>query len=445
MEISIPHIHKIEGDAGFWAKVAKTGKVEELKFETLEGLRQIEGMLVGRRIQEVPIVVSRICGICPVVHILNACCALEKALEIKVSPLIILLRKLFLSSQIIQSHTLHLFFLSLPDFVNVEDDFELMKKFKKESQAALKIRDFSLEITKIIGGRKVHPISPRIGGFHKMPEKNDLKKILKEFPSVLDSFYVLSEIFKNLSYPTLKREINYSSLYSGKEYSFYQENYVKIQDEKITIGDFYSDKIEEDLKIPPVKRATYKGEPYMLGSIARMKNSGEFLSPSAKNLFNEFKKKNSISDEEYFQNIYHNLFSQAVEILHFLEDSQNMVKDILEFDLKEPAPEISARGGSAFSARGGCASGAGGKITRGSGLSAMEAPRGTLFTYFEIDDDGRVLNCNIITPTAQFLTNLEKDLKIILPDILKLSQEEQKRKIRALIRIYDPCISCATH
>ena len=141
MDINVPHIHKIEGDAGFWAKVTKEGKVEDLKFQTLLGLRQIEGILIGRRVKDIPVVVSRICGICPVVHILNGVVSLEKALNVKPSPVVILLRKLFLASQIIQSHTLHLFFMALPDFYNIENDLELKDKFPKEAKAALKIRD----------------------------------------------------------------------------------------------------------------------------------------------------------------------------------------------------------------------------------------------------------------------------------------------------------------
>lgn len=115
-KINIPHIHKIEGEAGFWAEVTKEGKVEHLKIHTYEGLRQIEGILIGRRAIDAPLVVSRVCGICPVVHILNACVALEKALGIEVSPATSLIRKLLLASQIIQSHALHLFFMNFAFF-----------------------------------------------------------------------------------------------------------------------------------------------------------------------------------------------------------------------------------------------------------------------------------------------------------------------------------------
>jgi sulfhydrogenase subunit alpha len=424
-KIFIPHIHKIEGEAGFWARVTKTGKIEELKFQTLLGLRQIEGILIGRRYFEVPIIVSRICGICPVPHILGACTALENALNIKVSEQTVLLRKLLLAANIIYSHTLHLFFLSLPDFFSIENDLELLKKFKKESKAALRVRDVALEIAKVIGGRAVHPITPIVGGFTKIPEKEKLKEILEKIPQAIEDANLLIETFKKIEYPEFERETLFASVFNGKNYPYYLEKIVKIGEEKFTFSDFYSVQIEEDLKSPPVKRVRFKGRAYMLGAIARIKNNGEFLEKEAKEKFKEFLKEKQISEKEYFKNIFHNLFSQAIEVLHFLKVSQELLKEILKLPLKEEKPEV--------------------RFYPSSGLSALEAPRGTLFHYYEIDKGGRISNCNIITPTAQFLHNIEEDLKTFLPKIIKFKKKEQIRKIRSLIRIYDPCISCATH
>jgi len=424
-KITIPHIHKIEGEAGFWAKVTKTGRIEELKFQTLLGLRQIEGILIGRRYFEVPIVVSRICGICPVPHILGACTALENALNVKVSKQTTLLRKLLLAANIIHSHTLHLFFLSLPDFFNIENDLELLKKFKKESKAALRIRRLALDITKIVGGREVHPITPTVGGFLKFPEKRKLKRILERIPKAIEDAILLIETFKKIDYPSLERKTLFASVYSGKDYSFFTERLVKIENKKFTISDFYSVQIEEDLKNPPVKRVKFKGKAYMVGAIARIRNNEKFLTKKAREKLLEFRKERKISKEKYFKNIFYNLFSQAVEVLHFLEISKKLIKEILKLPLKERKPKI--------------------KFYPSSSLSALEAPRGTLFHYYEIDKDGRIFNCNIITPTAQFLHNVEEDLKALLPKILKLKKKEQIRKIRSLVRIYDPCISCATH
>jgi len=424
-KIVIPHIHKIEGEAGFWAKVTKSGKIEELKLQTLLGLRQIEGILIGRRYFEVPIVVSRICGICPVPHILGACTALENALNIKVPEQTILLRKLLLAANIIHSHTLHLFFLSLPDFFDIENDLDLLKKFKKESKAALRIRDLALEIAKVVGGRAVHPITPIVGGFTKIPEKEKLKEILEKIPKAVDDANLLIETFKKIEYPEFERETLFASVFNGKDYPYYLEKIVKIGNEKFTFSDFYSVQIEENLKAPPVKRVRFRGKAYMLGAIARIKNNGEFLTKNSKEKLEEFLKERGINKEEYFKNIFHNLFSQAIEVLHFLEVCKELLKEILKMPLRKERPEI--------------------KFYPSSGLSALEAPRGTLFHYYEIDKDGRILNCNIITPTAQFLHNIEEDLKVLLPKILKLKKEQQIRKIRSLIRIYDPCISCATH
>ncbi len=425
MKLTIPHIHKIEGEAGFWAKVTKTGKVEELEFQTLLGLRQIEGILVGRRYFEVPIVVSRICGICPVPHILAGISALEKALNIKVSRQTILLRKLLLAANIVDSHTLHLFFLSLPDFFDIESDLDLLKRFKKESRAALRVREVAEEILKIVGGRAVHPMTPLVGGFSKIPKKEELKKILEKIDFAIEDANLLVDTFKKINYPDFERETLFACVFNGKDYPFYLEKIVKIGEEKFTIGDFYSTKIEEDLKNPPVKRVKFKGKAYMVGAIARLKQNEKFLEGLTKEKLEEFKKENKISNERFFKNTYFNLISQAIETLHFLGMAKKLIKEILKLPLKEERPEI--------------------KFKPSSGLSALEAPRGTLFHYYEIDREGRVLNCNIVTPTAQFLHNIEEDLKVLIPKILKSTKKEKIRKIRSLIRVYDPCISCATH
>jgi len=423
-KIIIPHIHKIEGEAGFWAEVSRDGKIEKLRLQTLLGLRQIEGILIGRRVEEVPIVVSRICGICPVVHILNACRALENTLEVKPSSLTTLLRKLLLAAQIVQSHALHLFFLALPDFFNIENDLDLMKRFKKEARAALKIREFSLRVTEIIGGRAIHPMRPQIGGFSKLPDKRDIQKLSKDLSEVYDAALFLVKTFQNLSYPSLQRKTNFVSLSPKKEYAFYQGEYI-LTPKTFSIGDFFSSKIEEDLRRPPVKRVKHLGKPYMLGAIARIKNNQDLLSDEAKKSLGIFLKNHNLTSEKFFENTFYNLFCQTIEILHFLKKIGKLIQEILKQDLKERPFKL--------------------KIQKGSSLSAMEAPRGTLFTYFEVDTNGRILDCDIITPTAQFLNNLEEDLKVYLGNLLKVSPDERIRKIRALIRAYDPCISCATH
>lgn len=428
MQLIIPHIHKTLGDAGFFAEISKKGEIKDLRIKVLEGLRQIEGILVGRRVFETPLVVSRTCGICPTSHILNTCAALEKALEIKPSLQTERLRKLMTAAQIVQSHSLHIFFMSLADFFNIESKTQLTKKFSKEAKAMLQLRDFALKIIELVCGRTVHPITSIVGGFSKIPEKEGYKRVLKDYKKAYNSALILIKLFKNIDYPQLKRETIFCSSFSENDYPYYKGERIKIGlpvgeagERVFTPGDFFSNQIEEDLKMPPAKRVEFQGNPYMLGAIARIKNNGANLDPEVKSIFEEFQKKN----QSLFQNTFYNTFCQAVEILHFLKEIEKSLLELVKEKPEEPSKEF--------------------KISRGSGLAALEAPRGTLFSYFEVDDDGRISNCSIITPTAQFLRNLEEDLKILLSDNLKLTKKQKIKKIKTLIRAYDPCISCAVH
>lgn len=420
MKLVIPHIHKTLGDAGFWAEISKRGEIKELRVKILEGLRQIEGILIGRRVFETPLIISRVCGICPTSHILNACSALEKVLEIKPSLQTERLRKLMTAAQIIQSHSLHIFFMSLADFFDMGKETDLTKKFPKETEAVLRLRDFALKIIEIVGGRTVHPMTPIVGGFSKIPEKSDYKKILKEYPAAFKSALVLIKLFQKLNYPALQRKTVFCSLYSKKDYPYHKGQSIKIGARFLSLGDFFSNQIEEDLKEQPAKRVKFQGRPYMLGAIARIKNNGNNLDPEAKEIFEELQRKHP----DFFENTFYNTFCQAVEILHFIKEIKKLATFLLENPLEEPCRKY--------------------KISKGSGLGVLEAPRGTLFSYFEVDRQGRISDCRIITPTAQFLRNLEEDLRVLLTDA-SISKDKKIKKVKILIRAYDPCIACAVH
>lgn len=406
MKLIIPHIHKTLGDAGFWAEISERGEVKELRVRVLEGLRQIEGILIGRRIFEIPLVISRICGICPTSHILNACQALEKALEIKPSLQTERLRKLITAAQIIQSHAGHALFISL-----------VGEKFNKESRAILDLREFALKIIEMVGGRRVHPMTPIVGGFTKIPEKQAYQKVLKYWKKAYLSAFLLLKHFKKLEYPQLRRKTLFCSSFAENDYPYHKGQRIKIGAKLFSPGDFFSNQIEEDLKNPPSRRVEFQGRAYMLGAIARIKNNGERLDPEARFFLPK--------EEDFFENTFYNTFCQAVEIIHFLKEVKNNLEELIKEKQEEPFKRF--------------------EISKGSGLGVLEAPRGLLFSYFEIDSEARVLNCSIITPTAQFLRNLEEDLKVLLSDSLEFSEEKKIKKIKTLIRAYDPCISCAVH
>lgn len=363
MKIKIDHIAKSEGHMGFMAHIIK-GDIKSAKLEVHEGARLIEGLLIGRNYDEAPIITSRICGICPVVHNICSLKAMENALGIKISKQTKLLRELLLYAQIIQSHTLHLFMIS-------------------GDKKIIPIRDFINKFLEIITGRAIHPLTTMIGGFRKLPDKNELEKLMQTHSKVLNIALKLIPKFK--SQPNFSRKTEFRALSS-------------IYGDEIKKMPLQTHETKKDIVLR-TNRAT------MPGAIARL------------NLYNY--KLNNIKLPCY--NTFYNIYAQAVETVHYLKE----IKRLLPKKIKLKNTKF--------------------KLKAGTGQAGCEAPRGTLYHQYEINKDGKILNAKIITPTAQFLNNLEADLKVYLKKDGKQPALLGREKAKDLIRAYDPCISCAVH
>lgn len=413
-KIKIDYIAKIEGHASFVANIVK-GEIEKARIKIEEGARLIEGILRNRKVEELPEVASRICGICPIVHYLTSVKAIESALGVKISEQTLLLRKLMMTSQIITSHSLHLFFFSSADFFNIESDLELIKKYPTETSWAIELRNVGNKIARIIGGRRVHPLTPTIGGFRKLPKKEDLESLKKFCLETLDESENFVKFFIKLSYPEFKRETDYICLEEDGEYAVC-DGKIKGLDSKN-----FLQKIKEVQLPGSVAKRTYLKDTYMVGALPRIKINNQYLNPLAKKFFLESGIKN-----HYF-NPFYNILAQAIEVVHFLEEAVKIIDKLLEKGIAEEKINVS--------------------VKKGRGFGAMEAPRGILLYDVKISEKGVISDLNIITPTVQNLANLEKDLEDFenLEDWKKLSKEDKKQKIAMLIRAYDPCITCVTH
>lgn len=418
MKIKIDHIDKIEGHGSFAADIMN-GRVREARFRTLEGARLFEGILIGRRFEDAPIISARICGICPVVHNLTAIKALENALGVKPSQEVVILRKLMEYGQIIQSHSLHLFFLSLPDFLKFKTGVKLIRRYPQKTKQALRIREFGNKLIEIIGGRSIHPLTTEVGGFKKSPSKEKLKGLLTNFDEIMASALDLENLFSQLSYPKLTRKSEFMALSSPKEYAIYEG------DIRSTLGfrrpaQKFIHKIEE-LKRPYelIKQARFKGQSYMVGALARLNLSSAKLNPRAKRILRKTKLKLPI------QNTFYNILAQSIEVVHLLEESRKLINQVLKLNLKNLKKKY--------------------PLKAGEGVGAVEAPRGTLYHYYKIDQRGLIQDCNIITPTAQMIPHLEDDLKVYLRNLGKISPQNRRQEIRMLVRAYDPCMTCSTH
>jgi sulfhydrogenase subunit alpha len=423
MHIKIDHIAKIEGHAGFVADI-QNGNVVKARLNVYEGARLLEGILQGRSFQEVSQITSRICGVCPVVHNLTSLKALEAALGVFPSQQTILLRQLLMMGQILNSHALHLFFFSLSDFFGIKNDLALIKKYPGRAADALALRNFGNKIIEVIGGRSIHPLTPVVGGFKKAPDQEKLKEILKESVSALDAAVNLAKFFSQLEYPVFDRVCHFVALNLPNEYAIY-DGLVRRQKETESVSEFMPKIQEIQIKEnPSAKRSEFKGKSYMVGSLARLNLNSKYLNPKAKAVF---RNTNLILP---IANPFYNILAQAIEIVHCVEEAQQLLEKAKGIDFESvQAHPIETK--------------------EGKGFGAIEAPRGTLFYYYEVGDDGLIKNANIITPTAQNLARLEDDMISYLPQLTKNGQALCKEKcqdlIKMLIRAYDPCLTCATH
>ncbi len=396
------------------------GDVKSAKIEVQEGIRLIEGVLIGREYKDMPIVAQRICGICPVVHNLTAIKALENAMGVAVSQETEKLRTLLECGQIIHSHALHLFFLSLADFLDIDNDIELVKKYPEETKKAIRIREFGMEIVKVIGGRVVHPLTNEVGGFKKIPDQEALKNLLIFSKEALGVSLELGEFFRKIKIPDFERETEYVALSKNGEYSIYGGDIVSSRGLHIPVEKFESNFLELQKQQEVIKRMEHDGKSYMVGAIARINiNRNKLKGESYRYLA-------SLGWKFPDFNPFHNILAQMVELIHFTEEAQKIIRELLNLNLENALTKEY-------------------KIKAGSGVAAVEAPRGTLYYHVEVDEKGYIKNVNIITPTAQFLSNLEDDIAEYIPHIMGLSDGKRQRKLRGFIRAYDPCISCAVH
>jgi len=417
--IKINHIAKTEGHFSFVGALLN-GDFAQARLETEEGARLIEGILLGRKYYEAPVVTSRICGICPIVHNLTSCKAMEQALNIKINQEIRLLRKMLINAQWIHSHGLHAFFLSFPDVVGVSNNFNFVEKYPNESKLALDVRDFGVRLAKIIGGRTAHPINSVIGGFNVVPDEKELSDLMELSQEILAKAEKFFSFAIKLKLPDFQNPANYTSLKSVYEYAIYDGKVTFFDSKQQVSAEQLLYEIEEHtFPYEKVKRVMHNERVILVGALARINNSFDQLNPRAKKAWQKLK-----IDMPCF-NPFYNLWAQIVEIIHNIEEVQKLYQKYSK--IKNPKVKINF------------------KPNPGKGFAVMEAPRGLLFHEYELNKQGTIIHANVISPTTIFLAQMEKDLEKYLFKIKGLSDKRRDHLIKTLIRAYDPCISCATH
>lgn len=385
-----------------------------------EGERLFEKLLIGRPFSDAPFITARICGVCPTAHTLASINALENAFQVEINKDIEHLRRVLLAGQIIQSHALHFFFLAAPDYIGLDNALEMAEKKPEVFKVALALKEIGDDIVRTIGGRQVHPVTPVVGGFTKKFDRKTLADLKKRVDSHMHYALEALDMAQTFKYPDFKNATEYFALTSGINYALLSGKITSTEGVKADIQDYSLNIKEKVVSHSTAKHAVHNKESFMVGALSRVNLEEKFLNPKAKKAIQKFKKIKLPS-----VNPYHINLAQTIEILHFLEECSKILEVMVHG--KEPILKVPY------------------KARESSAAGAIEAPRGTLYHYYEVDDKGIIQNCDIITPTVQNLENIEKDAEFVLENTKNLPEDERYRLLEMLVRAYDPCITCSVH
>jgi len=418
-KISVDHLARVEGSGGISATI-DGNVVTDVKFSIFEGPRLVEMLTLGKTPEEDVNIVPRICAICSISHKYAALRAMENALSVKVPAKVSLFRELMHLGEMIESHSLHVYYLALPDYVGFPNAIAMASKFYLEVKIALEMKEFGNHIMEKTSGRYIHGENPVIGGFGKYPSREELiwikSRAIQFMPFVLKTV----SLFCELDYPDCPEE---NTLYAccnphKNKYGLAGNEIILSTGETINKDDYKSLTNEFVVSHSYAKHSRYKGKPYSVGALARVNNLGSRLRGEAGKMYKKY------FNSRWKKNPLFNNAAQALEILYAFERIPKIVDGLL--NLSDPS------------------------IIRytekeGKGTGIVEAPRGLLIHSYEISD-GLVSYTDIITPTAQNAEDIERYCHIAAQKLLDKGEEVKIReRMELVVRAYDPCISCSAH
>lgn len=424
VEVDVHHITRVEGHGNIHVKI-RNGSVEECEWSIPEAPRFFEAMVVGRSWNELHHITSRICGICSIGHTLASLKATESAMGITISDQDLKLRKLALHAENLQSHILHLGFLVLPDLAGVGSVVPLASSNLNEVKTVLKLHRTANEMSNLICGRTTHPQRLLPGGFSKIPSMPELIALRKKLQESIPGVQATADLIHSLAgrLPDFKRETEFIALANSNEYALYDGNIASSDGGNAPAKEYLTYTNEYVVPQSTAKWAKHKRESYMVGALARLNINYKQLSPLALKTAETFNLKPTC------HNPFMNSIAQLVEVVHSTEDSIQLINDLEATGLKSQPdynkPEI--------------------KVKAGSGVGAIEVPRGILFHDYTYNDKGVCTKANCIIPTNQNHGNIQQDMNALVPKIADKSQKDIELTLEMLVRAYDPCISCSTH
>jgi len=415
--LSVPALARVEGEGGLYVKL-KHGAVSEVRLQIYEPPRFFEAFLRGRRFSEAPDITARICGICPVAYQMSAAHAMEDALGVKVEGPLRELRRLLYCGEWIESHALHVYLLHAPDFLGYESGIHMARDHAELVQRGLRLKKIGNQLMTLVGGREIHPVSVCVGGFYRVPSREELRPLAESLRWARDAALDTVRWTAGFEFPDFESDYEFVALRHEREYPMNEGRLVSNKGLDIAISEYTEHFREEQVPHSNALHSVRKGHGcYLVGPLARYGLNFDRLTPLAQQAARE------AGLQPVCRNPFQSIVVRSVEALYACEEALRIVES---WDPPaRPALELTPR--------------------EGVGHGCTEAPRGILYHRYRLDSEGLIREATIIPPTSQNQKTIENDLWRFVPGRLELAQPELTLRCEQLVRNYDPCISCATH
>ncbi|MBO8093577.1 MAG: Ni/Fe hydrogenase subunit alpha [Prosthecochloris sp.] len=418
--IDVHHLTRVEGHGNIHITI-RNGELVDAQWAVVETPRFFEVMVKGLSAERVPFLTSRICGICSISHSLASIRSLERAMGINPPPAAEKLRLLAMHGETLQSHALHIFFLAVPDFVNTPNVLPLIESHPHIVQAGLRLKGAGNAISELVTGRCTHPVSLVLGGVSKAPQKEKLESLRAQLDAVRNDLDTTAEFCSTLQIPSFVRETEFVSLRNGNTYPAIGGDLVSTDGVRKDENDYLAMTNEYKLDFTTTKFTRLSRDSFAAGALARFNNNFDLLRPEARKAAAQF------GLEPVNHNPFMNNITQLVECYHIVNDAIALIDELLEDSLADTRVAW--------------------KPEEGAATGAVEAPRGILYHYMEVDRNGKVRKGDCIIPTTQNNANIHHDLAALARQALAegKNDEEIRQLCEMVVRAYDPCISCSVH
>ncbi|MBI1180975.1 MAG: Ni/Fe hydrogenase subunit alpha [Alphaproteobacteria bacterium] len=415
--IKVNYLARVEGEGALKVRV-RGGIVEAAELNIFEPPRFFEALLRGRAYTEAPDITARICGICPVAYQMSAVHAMEDALGVTVPEPIRVLRRLLYCGEWIESHALHVFLLHAPDFLGYENAVAMAKDHGEAVQRGLALKKAGNALVAAVGGREVHPVNVRVGGFYRAPRRRDLVALRDGLERARDVALWAVGWTGGFNFPDCERDYEFVALRHERDYPFSEGRIVSSRGLDIPVRDYPEHFEETHLPRTTALRSRIRERgAYLTGPMARYSLNHDRLSPVAREAAAGAGLGTTCA------NPYRSIVVRAVEALQACDEALRIIDGYEEPEA--PAAELVVRADT--------------------GHGATEAPRGLLYHRYRLAPDGSIEAADIVPPTAQNQASIEEDLTRFIPDWLDMDDAALQWRCEQTVRNYDPCISCATH